>query len=129
MKITDPKALQIIKRASSSLLEEFIDEYPEDERDGRSDLDFIADEISYQVSCYNEDGHVWKDDLEEAREKLRETKNGKFTPIDTRTMNPKYGYWPSDIMNAMDIVNEYKRLVRQLKNLQKMGYYGHWYTV
>lgn len=128
MKITDSKALQIIKRASSSLLEEFIEEYPENERDGRSDLEFIADEISYHVSCYNEDGHVWKDDLKEAREKLKRTQNGKIQLLDVKTLQPKYGYWPSDIENAKNIVAEYNRLVRQLKNLQKMGYYGFWYT-
>lgn len=129
MNITDKKALKILKRASSSLLDEFVEEYPEKERDGRSDLEFIADEISYHISCYNEDGHVWKDDLEEAREKLRETKNGKFIPLDAKTMKPKHGYWPSDIDIAKSTVNEYKRLVRLLKELQNEGIYGWWYTV
>lgn len=129
MKITDTKALQIIKRCGSSILEEFIDEYPDNERDGRTDLDFIADEISYHVSCYNEDGHTWKDDLDECRELLRETNNGKTIPIDPVTFKPRRGYWPSDIEIAKNTVAEYKRLVRQLKNLQKLGYYGRWYIV
>lgn len=129
MKITDKKALRILKRAASYELDEQIENYPDKERDGRTDLEFIADEISYQVSCYNEDGHVWKDDLEEAREKLRETKNGKIQILDSRTLKPKYGYWPSDIENAKSIVNEYKRLRSLLKELQNDGFYGRWYTV
>ena len=128
MNITDEKAKQILKKVDSLILMEAIDEYPENERDGRTDLEFIADEISYQISCFNEDGHDWKDDLADARRKLRETKNGKFIPIDPTTFKPKYGYYYSDIMNAKALVAEYKRLVNALKKLQKSDIYGFWYT-
>lgn len=129
MQITDPKAKQILKRIDSSILMETIEGYPDDERDERSDLEFVADEISYQVSCFNEDGHVWKDDLDEAKQKLRETKNGKVIPIDPTTFKPRYGYYPSQIDNARNTVNEYKRLVNALKKMQKDGFYGKWYIV
>lgn len=122
MKITDPKAMQIIKRLDDSILTETIESYPENERDGRSDIEFLADEISYQISLYNEDGHDRKEDLKEARRKLRETWNGKVIPLDKDTFKP-------EIQRCKDMVNGYLRLVRAMKRLQDKGFYGSWYQV
>lgn len=129
MNITDEKARQILKKIDSSILMETIDGYPEDERDGRSDLEFVADEISYQISCFNEDGHDWKDELEEARTRLRKTKNGKIIPLDPQSLKPIYGYYPYQLEGAKALVAEYKRLVNALKKLQKADIYGFWYTI
>lgn len=124
MKITDKVALAEIKKVRSCVLEDFIDEYPDDERDGRSDLEFLADEVSYHISCYNEEGHCWKDDLEEAKEILRETKNGKVIPLYLPSLEPKYT--ARDIERSKDIVNEYKRFLNCMKRLNDKGYYGKW---
>ena len=129
MTITDKKAVAILKRIADEELYESVDAYPEAERDERTDMEFIADEISYYVSCYNEDGHDWKDDLDEAKELLRETNRGKFIPLDPRTMKPKHGYWPSDIESAKYRIATYRRFVNALRGLQKAGFYGRWYTV
>lgn len=129
MKITDPKVIQIIKRLNDSILTETIESYPDNERDGRSDMEFLADEISYQISLYNEDGHNWKEDLKEARRKLRETWNGKVIPLDKDTFKPKRGYSQTDIQWCKDMVNGYLRLVRAMKRLQDKGFYGSWYQV
>jgi len=128
MKITDERVIKMLKGVRSYYLEESVAEYPENERDGRTDLEFFADELSYHVSCYMEDGHVWKEDLDESRRKLRETKNGKVIPLSKRTLTPLEGYYPSDIQIARDTINEFNRLLRLLKKLQKMGVYGYWYT-
>ena len=124
MKITDKVALAELKKVKSGLLYDMINDYPDDERDGRSDLEFLADEVSWHISCYNEDGHYWKEDLEEAKEILRETKNGKVIPLYLPSLEPKYT--AREIERSKDTVNEYKRLVNCMKRLNDKGYYGKW---
>jgi len=104
-----------------------VDNYPDDEREGRSDIQFFADELSYAISNYNENGHCWHDDLIESRELLRETKNGKVIPLDPKTLKPCRGYRPSDIDIAKSVVNEYRRMVYRYDQLKKAGVYGRWY--
>ena len=126
MILTDKKAISIYKRLKMAELVESIDDYPEDERDGRDDLQFLADEISYFRSCYEEDGHTFCESLEQARELLRETRNGKNIPLDPRTLKPKYGYYPSDIDSAKSIIAEYKQLQYYENHLKQTGYFGKW---
>ena len=103
-----------------------VNDYPDDERDGRSDLEFLADEVSWHLSCYNEDGHYWKEDLEEAKEILKETKNGKVIPLFTDTLKPVYSAWKID--RAKEQIKEYRRLVNCMKRLNAKGYYGRWWN-
>lgn len=126
MKFTDKNAIRMLEKVRCWDLQESIDSYPEDERDGRSDMQILADEAGYIYSCYSEDGHCLYDDLCEAKRKLRETKYGKFIPTDAHTLKPKQGYWPSDIEIAKNIVQEYKRLERLVIRLDKMGYHSRW---
>ena len=54
MKITDGRASSLLKH----LTEEFgknIEEYSEDEREGRSDMDIIYDEIWYAIELLEEE--------------------------------------------------------------------------
>lgn len=46
MNITDKTVLSELKRIRCGELNESIDGYPEDERDGRSDMQVFADELS-----------------------------------------------------------------------------------
>lgn len=124
MIITDKEVLKEIKRVRSGVLWESINAYPDDERDGRSDMEFFADEVSYMISCIHENGHSWCDDAEWAREVLRETKNGKVMPLWPESLQPIYRQ--SDIQIARDIINENRRLENCLKRLNKNGYYGKW---
>jgi hypothetical protein len=126
MKFTDKNAIRMLEKVRCYDLQESIDNYPEDEGDGRSDMQILADEAGYIYSCYSEDGHVFCDDLAEAKRKLRETKNGKVIPVDKRTLKPKYGYNPTDIQIARDTIQEYKRLERLVIRLDKMGYHSRW---
>ena len=126
MKLTDERAIKMLRKARLYEVEESIDSYPEDERDGRDDFQMLADEVGYVYSCYLEDGHCFKDDLEMAREKLRQTKYGKVIPLDPRTLKPRRGYYPSDIDLAKTCVNEFNRTERMVKRLEKMGYYSKW---
>lgn len=126
MTLTDQKAIKMLEKARLWEVAESIYNYPEDEREGRSDFQMLADEASYMYSCYYEDGHCFHDDLMEAKEKLRETNYGKRIPLDSRTFRPKHGYWPSDIQNCKNAVNEFNRLKRFVERLEKLGYIGKW---
>lgn len=124
MTITDKKALREIRLANCPELAESVETYPEDQRDGRSDLQFVADEISYFVSMYYEGGTVFSEGLEWAKEVLLETKNGKVMPVFMPSCRPKYKEW--DIIQARNCVNEFRRLTNAKKRLEDAGYYGRW---
>jgi hypothetical protein len=124
MTLKDKQAINIYKRLKCYDLIENIDEYPEDERDGRSDMQFLIDEISYCKSCFEEEGHLFNYELIEARKKLRITENGKAIPFDINTLGPKKGYFPHDIERAKNVVAEYKQLGYYIKRLNNLGYYG-----
>lgn len=127
MNITDKKAKAILDRIAMEELFESIEDYPEDERDGRSDMEFITDEISYFVSNFNESGHVYEEDLQEARRILRETKQGKVIPlivVNNVPVRPRYTAF--DIQRSKDTVAQYNRLRRALTSLNKKGFYGRW---
>lgn len=123
MNITDKNVLKELKRVKSYELEESLATYPDDERDGRTDVQMLADECSYILSNFSEDGHVLCDELERAKEIIKETKNGKQIPL---RMDLKPIYRPSDIQNARDIINEHRRLQSCMKRLNQQGVYGRW---
>ena len=129
MKITDKEALKMIKIVRYGELEESIRSYPEDERDGRSDMQFLADEVSYYISLYEEDGTVFSEDLAEAKAFMRESKNGTVIPC-YATIPPRPKYTPAGLANRLDsarrTINEYRRLRSLMDRLNKKGYYGKW---
>ena len=127
MTITDKKVLRMLTSLNCYELEERIEDMDETDRDGRSDIQVFADEVSLFLSNYNEDGHTWHDDLTNARALLRETKQGTVIPLDSRTLKPKDGYRPYDIEGAKNIVDEYNRLKRTYTQLKKSGVHGRWY--
>lgn len=129
MNITDKKALRWIKIANCDELRESIDSYPEDERGGRDDLQFLADEVSYRTSLYTEGGTSVGEDYEEAVEFLRESNNGKRM-VYYHTMPPVPKYTEIGLQNKVNSckksVNEYKRLISLEKRLKDLGYTGRW---
>jgi hypothetical protein len=119
MIITDKKVLKMLKKLDSYEVEESLLSYPEDERDGRSDMEMLLDEAEYFYELYSDDGSQHYNDLKDARRLLRETDHGKCIPIDIYNgFKPKYGYYPSDIEYAKRIVNEYNRLKRLVNKLK-----------
>lgn len=124
MNITDKEALKELRLIRSEDLYESVKYYPEDERDDRTDMEFIADEISYWLSCFKESGHCYHDELEWARDLLKETKNGKVIPLWKESLTPIYS--KDDIRRARYLINEYKRFVNSMNRLNKKGYYGKW---
>jgi hypothetical protein len=124
MKITDKEVLKELKRARSGELWESLDSYPEDERGDRTDMQILADECSYILSCFEEDGHCLHDDLQEAKEIMRETKNGKTIPLWRESLTPVYS--KHKIEAARDYINEHRRLKSLMARLNKQGIYGRW---
>lgn len=90
MKITDPKAKRIFNSLKCYECKESIESYPEDERDGRSDIELIREDIEYFLYMFEEVEGVYSADLEEAREIKRRTKNYKVTPYYRTTLKPVY---------------------------------------
>lgn len=127
MKITDKEVLKQLKIVRCYELEESIKDYPEDERNGRSDMQFLADEVSYRLSLYGE-GTCTGEDYEEAKEFLNSIKGGKIPCWNTIPPTPKYTPVQLEIKTneAKEIVNEYRRLRSLMDRLNKKGYYGSW---
>jgi len=124
MTITNKNVEKWLKMIGSERLYEMVETYPENELDGRSEIQLFADELSYLISCYEEDGNFLRDDLEECKEVLRETKNGKVIPVNARTFKPIYR--PHTIEFAKSIVNRYRRMKYRYQKLNESGVYGKW---
>lgn len=124
MKITDKEVKKELNRVRSFELYESMETYPEEEREGRTDIQILADECSYIISNFEEDGHVLCDDLEKAKEIIKETKNGKVMPLWKETLTPVYS--TRDIENARNTINEFRRLKNLMKRLNAKGLYGRW---
>lgn len=126
MIIQDKDVKRWIRVANCIELTESIETLPEDERDERSDLQILADEVSYRLSLYTEGGTCTGEEYEEAVQLLKEVRGGKIPCWNTIPPIPKYT--PIQLENktkeAKAVVNEYKRLVSLMSRLNERGYYG-----
>ena len=121
MKLTDKEAVKALQKVRVYDLERMVEDYPENERDGRSDWDMIANEAGWLLDSFREDGHANNEALEEARELLQETHYGKTMPLLVPSLRPKYRDY--EVQGAKDLVNMVKRLERFVQKLKGMGLY------
>lgn len=121
MRLTDKLAIKALEKVRICELEEMISEYPENEVDGRSDWEMIANEAGWLLDSYNSYDTVLNEDLQEARGILSKTRYGKCIPLNARTLKPIYSQ--VDIECAKRTVNEYNRLSRFVQKLKGMGLY------
>lgn len=121
MKLKDKDAIKALKKVRIWDLEQMIEDYPEDERDGRSDWDMIANEAGWLLDALNEDGNANHDALLEARQILHETKNGTVFP--GLLLSTQVESWKYKVRDAKDFINMYNRLTRFVKKLKSMGLY------
>ena len=121
MKLTDQEAIKALKKVRVYDLEQMISDYPEDERDGRSDWDMIANEAGWLLDALNEDENANHEALLEARQVIRETRNGTVFPGSLTSVQLKT--WEYRVQDARDFINMYNRLVRFVKKLKGMGLY------
>lgn len=121
MKLTDKEAIKALRKVRCYDLEMMIDNYPEDERDGRTDWEMIANEAGWLLDAFNEYDNANHEALEEARECMRRTKNGKEMPLNVVTLKPAYKNY--EICDARNLINMYNRLTRFVQRLKRMGLY------
>jgi len=122
MRFTDETAIKLEQKARNTNLSYHLESLTDEDREDRSDMQILADECSYLVELYEEDGNTYNDELFMARKLLRETKYGKVIPLDIETFRPKRGYDRRSIQDAKEVVNEYNRLKRLFNKLSDMGY-------
>ena len=122
MILTDKTATDLIKKADSAELEYRIHIMTDEDREGRTDIEILMDEIDWLLYLYSEDSDssYWFD-LKEARSLIRKTDDGKRIPISIETFRPLKGYAPHDIENARQIIAEYKRIKAVANKLAKMA--------
>jgi len=117
MLFTDKQARKIFNSIKCYECKESIESYPEDERDGMTDIDIIRQEVEYFIYLFEEVDGALSGDLEESREILRETHNGKTIPIVGGLARPRLKYTEWDIKRAKNTVSEYRQLKSLLKKL------------
>ena len=119
MKLTDIDAIKALKKVRIYKLEEMIDNYPDNDVEGRTDWDMIANEAGWLLDSYNSYDTVRHDDLMEAKDILSKTRYGKV-PYLTFSGSVYKDY---EIRQAKDTGNEYNRLVRVVARLKARGLY------
>ena len=119
MKLTDKEAIKALKKVRVGDLDDMINDYPEDERDGRSDWEMIANEAGWLLDGFREDEHANHEALEEAKELIRRTKNGKTFPGLLTSVQLKR--MQNEVYSARELVNMVKRLERFVAKLKSMG--------
>lgn len=124
MVITDKEVLKELKTAKCPDLWENLKTFPEAEQDGQSEMQILANECCYLIEMYNEDGTRLCEDLKEAREFIKETKNGKSFALDTYDLKRSLERGKMRFQQAKNTVNEYNRLTSLKKRLEAKGYYG-----
>lgn len=121
VKLTDPEAIKALRKVRIYDLEQMIDDYPEDEVDGRTDWEMIANEASWLLDGFREDGHANREALEEAKDLIRQTQNGKVFPGLLTSIQLQS--WRLRVQDARDLINMVNRLERFVKKLKSMGLY------
>lgn len=121
MKLTDNEAIKALRKVRCYDLEMMLSDYQEDERDGRTDWDMIANEAGWLLDSFNDYDTANHEALEEARECIRRTRYGKVMPLNVVTLKPAYKEY--EVRDAIDFVNMYKRLARFVDKLKGMGLY------
>ena len=119
MKLTDVEAIKALRKVRCYDLEMMLSDYPEDERDGRTDWDMIANEAGWLLDAFNEDENANHEALQEARQILRDTKNGKVFPGLLTSTQVKS--WQIRVQDARDLINMVNRLTRFVQKLKGMG--------
>ena len=121
MKLTDAEAIKALRRVRCDDLEMMLDYYPEDERDGRTDWEMIANEAGWLLDSFRDDSHANYEALEEARELVRETKNG--TVFNGLLTSVELKRKQNEAYSARELINMVNRLTRFVQKLKGRGLY------
>ena len=121
MTLTDKTATDLIKKADSAELEYRIHIMTDEDREGRTDIEILFDEIDWLLYLYSDDECSFGYELKEAKKLMKKTNNGTFIPFSIETFRPIEGYAPHDIENARQIIAEYKRIKAVSNKLAKLA--------
>ena len=118
MKLTDKEAIKALKNVRCYDLEERLSDYPEEERDGRTDWEMIANEAGWLLDSFYDDSCANYEALEEAKDLIRTTNNGKVFPgLLTSVQVQSYQIMVRDARDLINMVKRLKRFVEKLKNM------------
>ena len=117
--LTDQEAIKALKKANILELEEMVTDYPESDRDGRTDWDLIANEAGWLLDMFNSGDTAHSEDLKEAKEIVYRFRTGRMIYWqDGRPM------WDEiDHERAKRTIREYNRLARFVSKLKQKGLY------
>ena len=121
-KITDERVLKEIKRTNNGwLTERMLDNWTEEEREGRTDMELLIDEVEWLFDLYNDKKTDVAMKLKEAKQLLKEISNEekiKNKKIDYYSYLP-YGtiQYVNGLQWAKDIISEYERLKLLMKRI------------
>lgn len=110
MRFIDVEAKKYLKSVRSARLEELIADTDELDREDRSDLKILYDQVNYLVELYMEDDTVPRGEYLEAKKIVRETENGKVMPLNPISLKPRYS--KQQVEDAKNLVNVVRRLKR-----------------
>ena len=121
MKLTDQEAIKALHKVRCYDLEMMLNDYPQDEVDGRTDWDMIANEAGWLLDAFNEEENANHEALEEAKDLIRQKKNGTVFPGLLTSVQLKS--WEIRVQDARDLINMVNRLTRFVKKLKGLGLY------
>lgn len=110
MRFVDEEAKRYLASVRSARLEELIEETDKLDKEDRSDLEILYDEVNYLVELYMEDGTAPREEYLKAKEIVRKTENGKVMPLNPISLKPRYS--KQQVEDAKELVNEVRRLKR-----------------
>lgn len=119
MVITDKEVKRQLRLVNIPELTEMVETYPDDERDGMTEMEVLKHEAQYIWYMFHEGGTSFCDGLEEAREWLKETKNG--TVYSLKEVSPSYiKRCQRETEIAKNAIKEYKRLCNLMERLKRL---------
>lgn len=108
MQITDKRVIRILSRIKNAWCVEDVETFPEDERNGQSDMDILKDEIYYIIERFEDSEGALGSEYAEALEIMKKTKNGKVMPYTFPDFEPLYEQY--EVNDAKALIAEYKQL-------------------
>lgn len=124
MKISDKELKELVDKVKDFDLEENINSFPNDEIDGRSELDIVLDEVEWLIYCYEDysisegAGFIQGVSLLSAKKLLEDTENGKR--FEGFLLSSELQKKMEEVKHARRVVDGYNRLKRLFDDLCKL---------
>lgn len=118
MKLTDPKAIALLKEADNAYLNSWVADREDD--DVLPDLQALYEDAQTILELWEDDGCRQHDELLDAKALIKETQDGYcFKGL---LLSHEIELKMIDVRNARSIIAEYERLKRVVRKLEKMRF-------